>query len=297
MIHKYLVIGKNGTIGSALYARLQSMGASVWGTIHRPEAVDQQNVFYLNLLDQPSSWVFPNIQFDIVYLCAGICRMDLCEEDHIRTRQTNVKGMIALACHFSDAGATVVYLSTNQVFSGNVPFVSATAPYQPQNEYGHQKAETEDLLKRYCQQWIIVRLTKVVEQNMLLIKNWIDLLTNNQPIQSFHDMMLAPVSLREVIDVLVLLGKTKQTGYYQISGAVDISYYILANYLADCLGRSRSLVESVSAIEKGVKKIFLPLVTTLDCSSTIAFCDWKPPHFSEVVHECFDISVCESSVI
>ncbi len=287
--HNYLVVGVNGTIGSALFAQLQLSGASVWGTTQRSSSANQPSIFYLNLLDSPSTWQFPDVNFDVVYLCAGICRMALCEEDPVGTCKVNIDGMVALARRLSDAGAFIVFLSTNQVFSGQSSFVAEDAVYQPLNEYGRQKSVVEILIRQHCPQSAIVRLTKVVEPNMQMIKNWIDRLKQHQSIEAFHDMVLAPVALRQVVEVLISLGDKQLAGCYQISGAEDVSYLDVANFLAQSLECPSSLVQPVSAIEKGIKKTFLPLFTTLSCSSTIAMCGQKPPHFSDVVHECFDI--------
>lgn len=284
-----LVIGANGGIGSALYARLQADGAAVWGTSQREVAQQDARIFHLDLQDAASAWRFPVSSFDVAYLCAGICRMALCEEDPVGTSQVNITGMTALVRRLADMGAFVIFLSTNQVFSGDTSHVLENAPYSPLNEYGRQKAVVEEFIKQHCPHSAIVRLTKVVEPNMQIIQNWIERLLLHQPIDAFHDMMLAPVSRKQVVDVLTQLGQKKQSGCYQISGVDDVSYLDVAHYLAKCLNRPQSLVQSVSALDKGIKKNFLPRFTTLAGSSTIALCGQKQLHFSEVVQECFDI--------
>jgi dTDP-4-dehydrorhamnose reductase len=283
---KHLVIGMNGTIGSALFARLRESGAAVWGTTQRQQMVADSSTLYLNLRD-PSSWSFAQ-KFDVVYFCAGICRMNLCEDDPLDTYHVNVDATLALAQRLSDQGAHFIFLSTNQVFSGDVPFVAADARYQPLNEYGRQKATIEELLRVNIPCLAIVRLTKVVEPRMQLIENWIQNLRQGQAVQAFTDMMLAPVTLRQVIDVLVKIGEKRQNGIFQVSGSEDISYYDLANYLANHLGCSASLVQAVKAEEKGMRKSFLPKFTTLDCSSIIAAVSENPPHYAEVLQECFE---------
>jgi len=286
-MRNYLVVGVNGTIGAALFARLQSTETTVWGTTQRQSSEPSPNIFYLNLLD--AAWSFPPIKFDVAYLCAGICRMSLCEDDPSGTYKVNVEAMTALANHLSQQGTFVVYLSTNQVFFGDESFVSPHAPYQPLNEYGRQKALVETAIKTNNPNSAIVRLTKVVEPNMALIKNWMTRLQDNQIVEAFHDMMLAPVALRQVLDVLISVGQKNTAGCYQVSGAEDVSYYDLALILADRLGCSPALVHSVSAEKNGMRKIFLPRFTTLDCSSTIALCGAKSPQISDVLRECFDI--------
>jgi dTDP-4-dehydrorhamnose reductase len=285
---KHLVIGVNGTIGSALYSRLRSIGESVKGTTQRQQSVLGRDIVYLNLLD-PSSWRVEQ-PVDVAYICAGVCRMALCEEDPVGTANINIDATLALARKLAANGTFLVYLSTNQVFSGESPYAKAEAEYGAQNEYGRQKARIEALLKANCPSLAIVRLTKVVEPQFPLIQNWIQQLTSQQPVRAFKDMMLAPVSLRQVVDIIIKIGEKKQSGIYHVSGAEDVSYYDLACYLADQLSCSRTLVQSADAREGGMQKSFLPKFTTLDCSSIIAAIGEKPPHYVEVIQECFGIS-------
>ncbi len=286
-MHNILVVGINGIIGSALFSHLKKMKLSTWGSTHRKDRQSDPTIFYLNLLDPPSTWDFKNIKFDVVYLCAGVCRMLLCETDPITSHKVNVEGMFALTRYLSETGAYIVYLSTNQVFSGEQPFAKADAAYSPLNEYGHQKSKIETLIRKYGERWAIVRLTKVMTPNMELISHWIKQLSLNQTIEAFYDMMLAPVSIKQVINLLLSLGQKKLTGCFQVSGINDVSYYDMANYISQIVGKSSSLIKSVSALDKGIKKSFLPLFTTLDCSSMIAVCDEKPLAFQEVLQECF----------
>ncbi|TAK76562.1 MAG: NAD-dependent epimerase/dehydratase family protein [Gammaproteobacteria bacterium] len=283
-----LVVGINGTIGSALFTALAGTHVTAWGTTRRAAEPGKQTIFYLNLMDEPASWVLPDVHFDVVYLCAGICKMADCENDPATAYKINVDGMSSLAHYFSLQGSFIVYLSTNQVFSGQTPHTLPEEAYGPQNEYGRQKAQAEQSIKAACPSSAIVRLTKVVEPNMALVKNWIHQLEQHQPIEAFQDMMLAPVTLKQVIDVLISVGQKKQGGYYHVSGAQDVSYYDVAAYLVSYLNQPASLAQAVTASEKGINPHFLPRFTTLDCTSTITLTDYKPMYFSEVLHECFD---------
>lgn len=278
----------NGTIGSALFSRLRAIGESVKGTTQRQQPVLGRDTVYLNLLE-PSSWRFEQ-KVDVAYFCAGVCRMALCEADPVGTANINIDATLALAKKLADNGTFIVYLSTNQVFSGNEAFAPENTDYNAQNEYGRQKARIEALLKEHCSALAIVRLTKVVEPDFPLIRNWIQQLTSDQPVRAFEDMMLAPVSLRQVVNILIKIGEKRQSGIYHVSGAEDVSYYQLACYLAGQLSRPVSLIQSARAAEGGMEKSFLPRFTTLDCSSIIAAVGEKPPHYTEVINECFGIS-------
>jgi dTDP-4-dehydrorhamnose reductase len=286
-IFNNLVVGIDGTIGSALFAHLLSMNVNVWGTTRRKSHAQSESIFYLNLADPPESWQFPSIAFDVVYICAGLCKMAACEEAPELANRINVVGTFELARRLSQSGALIIFLSTNQVFSGKVPLVAANAAYQPLNEYGRQKAKTEQLIKTTCQKWAIVRLSKVIEDYMPLLQTWYNRLLSRQSIEAFYDMWLAPVLLEQVIKVLIKIGQEKGQGYFQLSGTNDISYQELANQVADYLERPRSLVQAISAIDKGIKENFLPRFTSLECTSTLELSGEKMPNSREVIQKYF----------
>lgn len=285
MTLQHLVVGMNGTIGSALYHRLQGLHASVVGTTQRTGMPAHDSVRYLNLSD-PSTFDLVG-QYDVAYFCAGICRMAACESDPIGTAQINIDASLALAKYLAAQGTFIIYLSTNQVFSGEDAFVKADAKASPLNEYGRQKARIEALLREHIEQLAIVRLAKVVEPGFKLITDWISALNQNQPVRAFQDMILAPVTLRQVIDILIKIGNKMKSGTYQISGSEDISYYQLALILANWLKRPPELIQPVIASEAGIQKTFLPRFTTMDCSSIIADFNESPPRYDSVLRESF----------
>jgi len=283
-----LVVGVDGTIGSALFNYLNTMNISAWGSSHRP--VNQRaNIFYLNLLDDPKQWSIPKISFGTAFLCAGVCRMALCEDDPELTRKINVIGMTRLVDYLVKMGVFVVYLSTNQVFSGAESYVHEHTNYQPLNKYGQQKADVETYIKTACQAYAIVRLTKVFEPKMQLLLGWVDKLVSGNTIEAFHDMVLAPVTLKVVIELLFIIGIKKRVGIFQISGAKDISYFELAKSLADILNCSNALILPVSAKERGMKINFLPRFTTMDCSSIMSLTSGEPPDYLDVLTETLGI--------
>lgn len=283
-----LVVGSNGTIGNALLTKLRAINPSVLGTTHRPST--DPSLLQLNLSDDPSTWNISAHHIHTAYLCAGVCRMNLCEENPAETFKVNVTGMSALAKQLADQGVFVVYLSTNQVFSGNEPHAKTNAPYQPSNEYGRQKVAIETFIRENCPKHAIVRLTKVVEPNMALVKNWISQLSQKQVLRAFYDMPLAPISLHQVVDALIKIGHAQQTGIYHLSGDKDVSYYDLALILAKRLQLDTELVQRVSALDAPIQKNFLPRFTSLDCSSTIALGGLSAvPTLAAVLQECFAI--------
>ena len=82
---------------------------------------------------------------------------------------------IALIDRLAARGIYTLFLSTNQVFSGERPHVPADAPVSPVSEYGRQKAEAERVLRSRMANGApigVLRLAKVVSPGMALVTNW-----------------------------------------------------------------------------------------------------------------------------
>src|SRR5581483_1941068 len=93
-------------------------------------------------------------------------------------------------------GIHVLFLSTNQVFDGRVPYVAADAPNSPVSEYGRQKASVETALRA----------------RMALIDGWIADLSAGRAIRAFGDMKLAPTPIDLVCEAIARLLEDRATG-------------------------------------------------------------------------------------
>ena len=130
----YLIVGADSMVGSALITRLRQTGARVLGTTRRRENVSEE-CLHLDLADNVQQWRPPQ-PVDVAILCAGVTALQACKNNPTESAKINVAGLTQLARNLFRDGAFVIYLSTNQVFDGSVPFRSAHDPRCPVTEYG-----------------------------------------------------------------------------------------------------------------------------------------------------------------
>ena len=242
-----LIIGAHSTIGSALCKTLGAPGTT------------REQGFDLSLTNWP-----PLPACDVAYLCAAQTKLDACENDPETSRLINVTHLKILTARLQEAGAFVVFLSSNQVFSGKIPFASPTDIPDPQNEYGKQKAEFESWLLAQPFPSAILRLTKVISAPLPIVQSWKTALEEDKIIEAFDDLRFAPIPLSSAIEALINIGNEKITGISQLSGTRDISYYDIACLLADQLGVSQNKVVATSAQSAGIPANFLPAHATLE---------------------------------
>lgn len=259
-----LIVGADSSIGQALAARLRSGGWPVLETTRRRETLSETRIF-LDLTQEKEieNWN-PPAQIEIAYLCAAVTSLAQCNRDSMQSAEVNVRNTISLARNLISRGTFVVFLSTNQVYDGSIPFRKADDRVCPQNEYGRQKAEAEKHLLALGNLVSIARFTKVINHNVPLFQRWIQELRNNRPIHPFLDMVMAPVPLFFAVDVLSRLAELRLPGIIQVSGEQDITYDGVAYYIARKIGANLDLVKPIKSQEAGLQPEFVPLNTTLD---------------------------------
>jgi dTDP-4-dehydrorhamnose reductase/predicted O-methyltransferase YrrM len=216
------------------------------------------------------AWPIPR-QIQVVINCAAMARLEICKRDPVGSRRVNVDSVIALAEKCRQAGVFFIHLSTDKVFSGQSPSMPPDAPLAPVTEYGKQKADADRYLVGLLTERIqlaIVRLTKVLTPGAALFQDWRDALLRGEVIHPFIDMTLAPVPLPQVVTTVMAIARSRQSGIFQLSGDLDVTYAQVAERLADQLGVSRDLVQPVNAGQSGLFDEMIPPYTSLDCTTT-----------------------------
>lgn len=198
-------------------------------------------------------------------LCAAVTSTDECRSRPDECRRVNVDAAFELGRRLTDAGARIVFLSTNLVFDGSTPFTPPTAARCPWTAYGRMKAEAEERLLALGGT-TVVRLTKVVGRTLPVIDRWRDSLGRGEPIRPLTDLVVAPVSLDLAAMVIAAAAREPLGPILQVSARADVSYADVAARLARRWGAAPDLVRPATVAELGLSLEHLPAHTTLDAS-------------------------------
>lgn len=253
---KYLIIGKDSNIGRCIENYLIEKNENVVGTSRRRN----NECLYLNLEENKSKWEIP-IDCTVVFICLGITSIDFCENNYKKAYNINVKQTIALIDVLIKKNIFIIFLSTNLVFDGNKSFELEYAIQNPKTNYGLFKTKVEEYILKNNKNAAIVRLTKVLEKDNILINDWIKNLKINKVIKPFKNMFLAPISMELVLNSLYKIANLKKRDIYHLSGDRDISYADLANFIAELYKLDKNLIEPIQA-NKSI--ILRPKNTTLN---------------------------------
>jgi dTDP-4-dehydrorhamnose reductase len=282
-----LVLGGDSTIGSAVAAQLTGLGFRVFKTTRRPASVGG-DTFYLDLAKPLDDWDLPKV--DVCLLAGAVTSIKLCQEDPQCCELVNVTRTLQVAENIRTQGGYVLLLSTNQVFDGCRPYVTADTPVNPLTIYGAHKARVEAVLSTWKQSAGILRITKVLDKHNALLQSWKTQLSGGQKIQAFDDYFMAPVPLGYAVNVICWMLQNQVDGIMQISGDKDLSYFEAASILADKLGFGDS-VEAVSA-RKSHSLSHVPAYTSLDCSRVKALTTQRCPSSMDAVRQTVTNIVC-----
>jgi dTDP-4-dehydrorhamnose reductase len=258
-----LVTGAEGSIARALLHALATEGNTLWSTTRHRGSVAPQRLL-LDLSEPPDQWRLPPVPVDVAFLCAAVASQEQCGSNPTATRLVNVLNTVELARRLVTAGAFVVFISTNLVFSGETPHIEADRPHHPQSAYGRQKAEAERRLLELGNQVSVVRFGKVIAPGMPLLERWVSDLRAGRSIHPFQDMVMAPIALGFAVNVLCRVASARRPGVIQATAARDMTYARAAEVIAERVGANPDLIEPVFRLQTG--QIGGPNHGTLDCT-------------------------------
>jgi len=265
MADKWLLIGGDSEIGAATFQFVSKSDRLALATTRRQELVSPSRPYFD--LAQPLKGWRPPQHASAACIFAAVARLAACHLDPVGSARINVDQTIALVERLLEHDIHVLYLSTNQVFDGETPFVAPDAAMTPVSEYGQQKARTEAVLQNHIVMGAplaILRLAKVISPDMPLIAGWMNSLSKNEPIRAFSNMKVAPTPIDIVIEAITAILDSRAVGVFQLTGPRDVSYLDVGRFVAERLGAEASLVMATRAGEIDMVAGSTPVHTTLD---------------------------------
>jgi dTDP-4-dehydrorhamnose reductase len=275
---RILIIGGDSRIGATVAAQMKRRGCRVFKTTRHTNLISSDTV-YLDLSAPLSHWQPPAV--DACLLAGAVTSLKQCEDTPRYSERVNVAGSLLVAEKLRALGTYVLFLSSNQVFDGSLPRVTAETPVNPLTLYGMHKAKVEAVLSGWKNSAGILRITKVLDEHDGLLQHWKSSLLDGQSIQAFADYFMAPVPMSYVVNTIAGILQSPVEGIIQLSGDDDVSYFDTATRLAAELG-IRGGVKAVSAV-KSKSLAHVPSYTSLDCSRIEAISGEPCPSSSETV--------------
>jgi dTDP-4-dehydrorhamnose reductase len=278
-----LVVGGDGLVGAEIVAALRGLGHAVRATSRRsrPDALALD-------LAEPDLRFIQRERYAAAFICAGITNMRACEQAPDATRRVNVEGTLKLMRALAAAGTHLVFLSSGQVFDGEVPRPAETATRRPKNLYGRQKLEVENAILREALPAAILRITKILTRSPVgMFRAWHEALCAGRPAVAATNMTVAPVSVEDVAQAAIRLGFERRTGPWHLSSADELLYAEAARRMAETCGLPRELVRGEDVTEEQVPAIHRHRYAALDAGKLAAALDFPIRPAGAVLAELF----------
>ncbi len=236
---RVLITGSSGMLGTALCRLLQSEHNNVTGIdLKRPTRAGKPDKFIkcdITNYDRVIKAI-KSAKPDVVIHSAAYTDVDGCETNPGRAENVNALGTRHVAEAAHEAGARIIYISTDFVFDGRKkkPYKESDTP-EPVNIYGRSKLDGERHVTEICRdRYIIARTSWIFGDGG---KNFVDTIVNKaktqKEIRVVSDQFGSPtyaVDLAGAIKKMAgLMGKQKDLhGIFHITNSDNCSWYKFA---------------------------------------------------------------------
>ena len=279
---KVLVTGVCGQLGHDVMNELASRGISGLGSdisdtysgMADGSAVCSMPYVKLDITDAEAvAKVVAEAAPDAIVHCAAWTAVDAAEEPEnaAKVQAINVEGTRNMALAAKNAGAKLLYLSTDYVFDGKGerPWQPDDKNYAPISVYGQSKLDGELAVSSILDKFFIVRIAWVFGLNgKNFIKTMVNVAKTHDTVRVVNDQIGTPTYTLDLARLLVDMIQTEKYGYYHATNSEEvpggyISWYDLCCEAYRQCGLDTKVIP-VSTAEYGLSKAARPANSRLD---------------------------------
>lgn len=182
---------------------------------------------------------------------AALTNVDYCAENPDEALRVNAYGTrnVALACQ--EVGASLIHISTNEVFDGtNTGVYLEYDTTKACNPYGYSKWVAEQMVRDLVKQHYIVRTSWLFAHGG---RNFIHAIRNRavegKPLRVVVNEVASPTYANDLAEAVVKLMPTGAYGIYHLVNEGRASRWDFARYVLDITGFTDTPIERISSYE------------------------------------------------
>ena len=244
MIHKYIVTGATGKIGSAL---VEKIGDSNYIGISKHGI--GKNLVKMDLSRWNSKMEKNFLDFDTVIHLAAKAHIDNCEEDRLlgknsETWKNNVDATKNIVEFCRRTKKKLIYLSTECVFDGKKTKYNEKDCPIPINWYGVTKYESEkivaDLPNSLILRTVMAYDGKATHKDIVRI--FASKLKKGEKVLAATDQIVSFTYTGDIVNAILISAAKNLKGIYHFAGQDALSVYELAIRISNLIGVNSDLV-------------------------------------------------------
>jgi len=218
LMMKVLVTGVNGQLGHDIVLACERRRIDVIGI--------NSSDLDITVLDDVDSFL-EKTKATVLVHCAAYTAVDQAEVEKEKCFKVNVDGTrnLAMACRRLEI--TMVYFSTDYVFSGTgeLPW-EENDKKKPLNIYGQSKSEGENIVQEILDSYFILRLSWVFGLNgNNFVKTMLKLGREKEEVRVVNDQFGSPTYTEDVAEWTLNIIYTREYGIYHVASEGICSWY------------------------------------------------------------------------
>jgi dTDP-4-dehydrorhamnose reductase len=284
---RILLTGSSGLLGSAI-AELALRGSHEVHSAYNQHPPKSGMPLKLDLMDLSAiGRAVRKIRPDAIVHAAAMTDVDRCERERDLALRVNYGATAAMASAAREAGAFLVYVSTDYVFNGERGLYSEADEPDPVNFYGHTKLKGEESVEGLAREYCIARASVIYgavpasgKANFAL---WlIEKLERGEEASVLKDQYISPTLNSSLARMILEAVERGLEGTYHMAGADRVSRYDFAVELCKALGFDASLLKPARMEDMGwVAR--RPRDSSLDVSKAAGTLKAKPLRLTEAL--------------
>jgi dTDP-4-dehydrorhamnose reductase len=286
-----LVTGAGGQLGTSirLLAEREKNNRFIFTDVASQPGGD---IVYLDITNRDAvNLLCESERVDLILNCAAYTNVDKAEEDVALCKLLNHEAPGILADVAVRSGATLVHISTDYVFGGDVPIpLREDFPTHPTGVYGATKLQGEKAIQESGCKYLIFRsawLYSAFGKNFL--KTMRKLTSERAEVKVVFDQVGTPTWAGDLAALLLHIIDTRQlhkTGIYHYSNEGVCSWYDFACAIRDLSGTPGRVVPCHSA--DFPSKVRRPAFSVLDKSKVKETFGIGIPHWYNSLKKCIE---------
>ena len=220
--------------------------------------------------------------------CAAYTAVDKAEDDVDIARKVNKDGAANLASLCAEYGTTLIHISTDFVFAGNVPkLLSETDEAEPINVYGLTKLEGELVIPSFTEKYYILRTSWLYsEYGNNFVKTMLKLGNEREQLSIIADQIGTPTYAIDLATTIlhIIQNDEQQYGIYHYSNEGVTSWYDFAKAIFD-IGEVQVKALPIKSNEY-VTRATRPAFSVMDKSKIKTTFDLDIPYWRDSLEVC-----------
>ncbi|MCG7563605.1 MULTISPECIES: sugar nucleotide-binding protein [Pseudoalteromonas] len=273
-----IIFGASGLLGSHLYRHFVATRPNSIGTYaHNPQPGMQQFRLQDNTLADLT--LDTSCQY-IAIICASLTNIGAINAAPEKAAQVNVEATLALIKELHQQQIPIIFVSTDNVFTGDTGYYSDDSLAPAVSEYGKQKRHVENALMSLTDgQACVIRLAKIIGNpgaDGTILNDIAGQISSGDPVRAATDLIFNPTDIMDIVSAFNLLVEQNAKGFYNFCNPQSYSRYDLAEMMANALQSDTVLCPiRFAELDPNAKR---PLNTTMVNSTLFSEFDFTSVH-------------------